>query len=123
MWNRKDEHKTPHRSGVPTHPRFMGVRILWELAVVSVSLKRSTLPLKLILVLFILGAVAMLSGGLPGVQGASEAVTATGETQMAAALPGDTIVRVTSVRRFLPGIVVGIGKGETFEIKRIAVAP
>ena len=85
----------------------------------SVSLKRSSLPLKLILVLVILWAVAVLSDGTPGVQGASKALTATGETLMAAALPGDTIVQVTSVRRFLPGILVGIGQGEAFEIKRI----
>ena len=84
----------------------------------SVSVKRSS-PLKLILVLVILWAVAMLSGGLPDVQGASKALTATGETLMEDALPGDTMVQVTGVGRFLPDMLVGIGHGETFEVKRI----
>ena len=86
----------------------------------SVSIKRSSYaPLRLILVLVILWALAMLSDGLPGVKGASKALTATGETLTTDALPGDTMVRVTGVRRFLPGILVGIGQGETFEVKRI----
>ena len=61
----------------------------------------------------------MLSHGLPGVQGASTALGSTGETLTEGALPGDTMVRVTNVSRFLPAMLVGIGQGETFEVKRI----
>ena len=61
----------------------------------------------------------MLSYGVPAVQGASKALGSTGETLTEGALPGDTMVRVTNVSRFLPAILVGIGRGETFEIKRI----
>lgn len=67
-------------------------------------------PLRLILVLVILWMVAMLSDGLPGVQGASKPLAATGETLMADSLPGDTMVRVTNVSRFLPAILVGIDR-------------
>ncbi len=47
-------------------------------------------------------------------QGASKALGSTGETFTEGALPGDTMVRVTTVSRFLPGILVGIGQDETF---------
>ena len=46
--------------------------------------------------------------GLPGVQRAAKALAATDETLITDALPGDTMVRVTSLRRFLPDILVAL---------------
>ena len=56
---------------------------------------------------------------MPAVQGASNALGSTGETLTEGSSPDDTIVRVTNVSRFLPGIPVGTGQDETFEIKHI----
>ena len=48
-----------------------------------------------------------------------EAYSSISHPDSGGALPGDTMVRVTNVSRFLPGILVGIGQDGTFEVKYI----
>ena len=54
-----------------------------------------------------------------GVQPPSDAFGAKVGVLLEAALPGDTLIRVTSAHRFPPGTLISIGRGETFEVKRI----
>ena len=84
----------------------------------SVSPKRSTLR-EAYLALVILRAVAMLSDGLPGVKGASKALAPTGEILTADALPRQHHGSGHQRPSLLPGILGGVGQGETFEVKGI----
>ena len=54
-----------------------------------------------------------------GAQPPSEAFGAKVGVLLEAALPGDTLVRVTNAHRFPPGTLISIGRGETFEVRRI----